>query len=162
MQDYYCASFFKIIKKAGNESDLIPYEKDGYNYSPVKNAYDSLWQEFRYSDDADIVLNSAHRIIEYYFLQTCGQQNIREQILDKHEEDFTTLNTDGTEEKTRYNITSSLVAWASDTVPSLRDELYFDPSAVDKDMIRNVMKDVFDVLGQSAHYSMMWGRVERK
>ena len=121
------------------------------NESPVKNVYDSLWHEFMTTDDPMITMNTARRILEYYFLQVNGKKSLRK-LIDEHKENFLDHLPDGTTDTRRYDLAMAMVSFL-DT--SFNDSLYFDASAVKPEQYREVFKDIFDSLGQDEHYEMM-------
>lgn len=155
---YECVSFFQLKKGPGNQSDIQPSEKEinttpktTVNESPVKNVYDSLWHEFMTTDDPMITMNTARRILEYYFLQVNGKKSLRK-LIDEHKENFLDHLPDGTTDTRRYDLAMAMVSFL-DT--SFNDSLYFDASAVKPEQYREVFKDIFDSLGQDEHYEMM-------
>ena len=100
-----------------------------HNYSPMHNAYSSLWKEYKEVESPVALRRIIKQILEYYFIQISGfdGQSLPERIL-KKEEVFLKNNDDG------FN--------------------YVDGSE-DIEQMRETFKCIFTALEQEQHFDMM-------
>lgn len=101
------------------------------------------------------------QIFEYYFIQMVGYKsgNLRNDLLDKHKEEFVKTNPDGSENKDDYTIASAMIAMLNIGATGFNDGLYYDSSAADIGHLKAVFEKIFTVMGQEQHFNMMMGRV---
>lgn len=163
-----CVAVFEIRKLDGNQSVISECIRDDeragggkINYSPVKNTYDALWEEYRIATDSISLLNVTRRILEYYYLQICGYSgdNLRADLLERNKPDFEVVLPDGNVDKADYNIAVAMIAVMNIGARGFNDGLYFDVSAISPTQIRTVFKKIFDVTKQQQHYDMMMDEV---
>ena len=166
--DYECISFFEITKSGNNETDIVLCEDtDGLpggkkiNRSPVRNTYDSYWHTYSTTNDPETLMMVIRQILEYYFIQMVGYKsgNLRNDLLDKHKEEFVKTNPDGSENKDDYTIASAMIAMLNVGATGFNDGLYYDASAADIDQMKAVFEKIFKVMDQEQHLNMMTGRV---
>lgn len=159
-----CVAIFEIRKLDGNRSVIIECTREDeragggkVNYSPVKNTYDALWEEYRIATDSTSLLNVTRRILEYYYLQICGYSgdNLRADLLERNKPDFEVVQPDGSVDKADYNIAVAMIAVMNIGARGFNDGLYFDVSAIAPEQIRTVFEKVFVATGQEQHYGMM-------
>ena len=159
-----CVAVFEIRKLDGNRSIIdectCEDERAGggkINYSPVKNTYDALWEEYRIATDSTSLLNVTRRILEYYYLQICGYSgdNLRADLLERNKTDFEVIQPDGNVDKADYNIAVAMIAVMNIGARGFNDGLYFDVSAIAPAQIRTVFEKIFVATKQKQHYDMM-------
>ena len=121
-------------------------------YSPVKNTYDSLWEEYRTTTGTISLMNVTRRILEYYFLQMCGYSSgdLRTDLLERHRTDVEKVQPDGTIDKKDYNVASGMLAVLNVGAREFNDGLFFDASAVDPAQLRAVFRRIFTVTGKTS------------
>lgn len=91
------------------------------------------------------------QILEYYFIQMVGYKsgNLRNDLLDKHKEEFVKTNPDGSENKDDYTIASAMIAMLNVGATGFNDGLYYnDASAADIDQMKAVFEKIFKVMDQ--------------
>ena len=159
-----CVGIYELKKRENNQSYIIectrPDERVGggkVNFSPVKNTYDSLWEEYRTATDSIALINVTRRILEYYYLQICGYSSgdLRTDLLEKNRHCFETTLSDGSIDKTNYNVAAAMLAVLNIGARGFNDGLFFDASAIEPQQIRTVFEKIFKVTEQAQHYSMM-------
>lgn len=159
-----CVAVFEIRKLDGNQSIITECTRDDeragggkINYSPVKNTYDALWEEYRIATDSTSLLNVTRRILEYYYLQICGYSgdNLRTDLLERNKADFEVVQPDGNVDKADYNIAVAMIAVMNIGARGFNDGLYFDVSAIAPAQIRTVFEKIFVATKQKQHYDMM-------
>ncbi|WP_283673576.1 AAA family ATPase [Butyricicoccus sp. Marseille-Q5471] len=159
-----CVGIYELKKRESNQSYIIECtHPDGrigggkVNYSPVKNTYDSLWEEYRTATDSIALINVTRRILEYYYLQICGYSSgdLRSDLLEKNRHRFETTLSDGSIDKTDYNVAAAMLAVLNIGARGFNDGLFFDASAIEPQQIRTVFEKIFKVTEQAQHYSMM-------
>lgn len=163
--DFYdCVSFFMIRKNDNHSSITLCADKakelsqDDKNVNPVQNAYTALWTEYKELQSSIPLLNVIRRILEYYFMELCGYQGqgIRDTILKKHKTDFITKRPDGTIDDNDYHLAYSMLSYI-DNDCSFIDGFNLVHEAATPEQYRKVMKKIFEKMGQSQHYKMMYG-----
>ena len=106
LSDYECASFFEIKKNGNTQTAIYAKSKDSklsgdgkVNVSPVRNTYDYLWHEYCPTDNTETLMIVILQILEYYFVQMVGYQNVDLQryLLNKNEKDFVKMLNTGNE-----------------------------------------------------------------
>jgi len=160
---YECVNFYKI-NKFNNESDVRPciqQSKDVAgemeNYNPVKNAYAALWTEYRELQSEIPLMNVIHRILDFYFLEMCGEDgmDIRERILVENRNNFIVTREDGTEDTMRFHLANSMLQYMSSGVES---DMSFVSDGAEVDQIKKTFEMIFEYMGQGQHYKMMMER----
>ena len=123
----------------------------------MKNTYDSLWEEYRTATDSIALINVTRRIMEYYYLQICGYSSgdLRTDLLEKNRHCFETTLSDGSIDKTDYNVAAAMLAVLNIGARGFNDGLFFDASAIEQQQIRTVFEKILKVTEQAQHYSMM-------
>lgn len=135
-----------ILRKRDNVSSIQPYGKE----SPIKSSYELMWAELKSEkqNSCIVVQNIMRRIIENYFQIFGGiSPNV---ILEK----FTVP-----EEQT---ICRSLLSWVNDGSHSLPEDLFVEFSDEQLDKYKKVFHDIFDKMGQNAHYDMMMQQIDKE
>lgn len=163
---YECVSLFQLKKGLGNQSDITECTttiqadtiKQMINYTPVRNEYDALWTEFLTTADSMIAMSTARRILDFYFIQTCGQSNLRD-LIDDHRDDFIDYSDSGNVDDHRYNLAKAMVSYLDSPALGFNSGIFFDSSTVGPDQYREVFKDIFESLHQGDHYRMMVSRI---
>ena len=159
-----CVGIYELKKRENNQSYIVectrPDERVGggkVNYSPVRNTYDSLWEEYRTATDSIALVNVTRRILEYYYLQICGYSSgdLRIDLLEKNRHCFETTLLDGSVDKTCYNAAAAMLAVLNIGARGFNDGLFFDVSAIEPQQIRTVFEKIFAVTDQTQHYNMM-------
>lgn len=159
-----CVGIYELKKRESNQSYIIectrPDDRVGgvkVNFSPVKNTYDSLWEEYRTATDSIALINVTRRIMEYYYLQICGYSSgdLRTDLLEKNRHRFENTLSDGSIDKTDYNVAAAMLAVLNVGARGFNDGLFFDASAIEPQQIRTVFEKIFKVTEQVQHYSMM-------
>lgn len=114
-----------------------------HNESPVKSAYQMLWDEIKKPEASrHTIRNSIRRILEYYF-NTIGNVNLNK-LPDYFKGD----------EKI---ICKSMIAWVHEGSHFTDDDLTVVPSIETVDRQLEVFKKVFENTNHQAHYEMMMG-----
>ena len=156
ISDYECANYYEITKDENNHShiklciDNSSRVGGGFvNYSPIKNSYDALWEEYKTATSPAILMNVIRRILEYYFLQIGGYRGVdlRKDILDKNKKEFPS--------QWEYDSAVAMVAYINAGASGFDEGLYFDTNAVSVDQMRSVCRNIFHVLHQDQHYDHM-------
>ena len=163
--DFYDSVSFFMIRKSENQSSITlcvdrakELSKEDKNVNPVQNAYMALWAEYKELQSSIPLLNVIRRILEYYFMELCGYQGqgIRDTILKQHKVDFVTKRPDGTIDDRDYHLAYSMLSYI-DNDYSFIDGFNLVQEVADPDQYRKVMKKIFEKMGQSQHYKMMYG-----
>lgn len=159
-----CVGIYELKKRESNQSYIIectrPDDRVGggkVNFSPVKNTYDSLWEEYRTATDSIALINVTRRILEYYYLQICGYSSgdLRTDLLEKNRHCFETTLPGGSLDKTDYNVAAAMIAVLNIGARGFNDGLFFDASAIEPQQIRVVFEKIFTATDQIQHYDMM-------
>ncbi len=155
---------FEITKDSENHSHIEECWDEStrtgggkVNRNPVRNYYDSLWNDYKTTKSPETLMNVCRQILEYYFIQMCGYKNgnLRVELLDRNEKDFIRTREDGSTDRSRYNIASAMIALLNVGATGFNDGLYFDSSAADIDQMRYVFRRLFEIKHQEQHYKMM-------
>lgn len=163
LSHYECVSVFEIKKQERNRSTIMLCEEEGprvgdgkINCTPIINTYESLWREFRRSQNPVELLSVTRQILEYYFLQMCGYTNgnIRG-LLEENKARFIEVQPDGTMDSTRYELVHAMAAMLDVGALGFNDGLYFDATSIDSKVLKDTFKQVFEIMGQLQHYRMM-------
>lgn len=169
LSDYECASFFEITKDGNNLTSINEkYEKStltgggDVNVSPVRSSYDALWHEYCTTDDPETLMVVIRQILEYYFVQMVGYQNVdlRRDLLDKNEKEFVKTMEDGSENRDDYVAAAAMIAMINVGATGFNDGLYYDSSAADVGQLRAVFEKIFKVMNSEQHYNMMTKRTK--
>ena len=159
-----CVGIYEMKKRKNNQSYITectrPDDHVGggkVNYSPVKNTYDSLWEEYRTATDSIALINVTRRILEYYYLQICGYSSgdLRTGLLEKNHHCFEVTLPGGSLDKTDYNVAAAMIAVLNIGARGFNDGLFFDASAIEPQQIRIVFEKIFTATDQIQHYDMM-------
>jgi hypothetical protein len=129
------------------------------NYNPVLNAYPALWSEYKEADTTIPLLNVTRRILDYYFIQLSGYDDvdIRKRVLEDNKEKFVETTEDGHPDYGRYHIASAMLAYMN---TGIVDGLNYVDDCMDVGVCRAVFKLIFETLQQGQHYNMMMGEEE--
>ena len=161
--DYQHVSYYHV-RKHDNVSSVVTCVRNRHdapalkeNYSPVTNAYATLWQEYKEVTSSTTLLNVMRRILEHYFLQLCGHDgaDLRTHILERHRNRFINVNDDGSEDLTDLRQAESILAYLNHEMTGLGDDTFYIEHAADPDNCRRVFRSIFTLMGQEQHYSMM-------
>ena len=152
LSDYECVSIFEIKKNTQNQTSIKVCEEDSpfgggkINYSPVKNTYDALWNEYIHTDNPESLMIVIRQILEYYFVQMVGYQNndLRRTLLK-----------DCNLSKEDQAIASAMISMINVGARGFNDGLYYDASAANIEHLRAVFKEIFYAMRQDQHYEMM-------
>lgn len=119
------------------------------------------WHTYSTTNDPETLMMVIRQILEYYFIQMVGYKsgNLRNDLLDKHKEEFVKTNPDGSENKDDYTIASAMIDMLNVGATGFNDGLYYDASAADIDQMKAVFEKIFKVMDQEQHLNMMTGRV---
>lgn len=160
---YECVNFYKIskldnhssIKLCRRNSSTEAGEQE--NYNPVKNAYAALWTEYSELKNEIALMNVIHRILDFYFLDICGEDgmDIRQKILEENRDKFIGTKADGTPDMMPFHLADSMLQYMTAGVDG--DMTYVSDGA-SEEQIKATFKDIFDRLGQGQHYAMMMER----
>ena len=161
---------FNLIHKDGNNnSTVIPCirERRGAvgafkeNYNPVQNSYTTLWIEYLEVTSEESVLNVIRRILEYYFIQLCGNNgmDLRKAILetDEGKKKFIHINpATGKPDNRDFDAADMMLQYLNEA-PSVTDDglNYVKGGCADPNVYRRVFKKIFECMGQISHYDMM-------
>lgn len=163
VQAFEYISFYHITK-AENVSRIKHCIKDNpeiltekINYTPVKNSYAALWEEYKHATTPVILMSAIRKILEYYFLQLCGYDGftLRDRILVDHRDDFIQTDAAGNEDRTKFHQASSMLSYISSSSNSIIDGINFVDDGMDLDLAKDVFEMIFDNMGQRQHYEMM-------
>lgn len=111
--------------------------------SPVKSAYQMLWDEIkRPNNSKHTIRNTIRRILEYYFT-TIGNQHLN---------DLPDL-FDGSEKQ----VCKSLISWIHEGSHFTDDDYTVVPSIETVDRQLSVFRRIFEVTNHQSHYEMMMG-----
>ncbi len=156
LKDFECVSFFEIKKNERNETSINICEdtdnsplRNTINRSPVKNTYDALWDEYLHTNNPQTLMIVIRQILEYYFVQMVGYQidDLRSNL--ENNSDFS---------KGDLTIARAMVAMIDVGNGGFNDGLYYDPSAVSLEGLRNIFKEIFKALKHEQHFNAMTGK----
>lgn len=154
---YYNSISLYVINKTDNISKInlcvrqnqsVPSEQE--NYNPVRSAYDSLWDEYRELKSINTISGVIRRIIEHYFIKTCGykKNDLYKIVLEDNRKKFQDSG------KTNYNIASMMISCLNDNSAELN---YID-DGTDIEQYRTVFRLIFEVMNHEQHYRMMMNK----
>ncbi len=161
VNDYEGVSLF-IVRKRDNKSSVELCERDSKvfgqkeNCSPVKNTYASLWEELKYlykENGSPIeVKNVSRRILEQYFLHSCGYEGLtlQETVIEK-------VNADGLAGSLEATVIYSLLRFISCQSSVFDDQAQLEDDGISLDTHKQAFKRIFEIMGQEQHYKMMMG-----
>ena len=131
-----------ILRKC-SETTLI----EEYSSNPINTAYEALWKELENKDEHStvIIMNVMRRILEYYFTVIGGIQY--EKCIDEME---------GTD---KY-ICKSLISFINEGSHAIFEDILYQSDEQNIDNYKRVFKEIFNILGHSAHYDMMMKKVK--
>ncbi len=139
---------FWIIRKDNNVLKIRDYKEN-----PIKNSYELLWQEVRWTKEKQAkenniswvsLQNVMRRIIEYYFRILGGFK--RNDSLSEYFENI--------EEKQVFN---SFISWFNDGSHGISDDLFVQSQDTSIETYLKVFENIFKITGHEAHYKMMMG-----
>ncbi len=163
VSDYKHVSYY-LIRKHDNVSSVLTCVRNRHdapslkeNYSPVTNAYATLWQEYKEVSSSSTLLNVMRRILEHYFLQLCGHDgaSLRTHILEDHRDKFIKVGEDDSEDLTDLRQAESILAYINHEMTGLGDDTFYIEHAADPETCRRVFHRIFTLMGQEQHYNMM-------
>lgn len=126
------------------------------NFSPVKNAYATLWKEYKVSDHATVLLRLTRQILEYYFIQISGYEGqTLEERIKEHVEDFIEPSPDGTQNTSLLHLASALLKYTGDNQQAWSDGFDYVDGEEDPKQVKHAFQKIFEVMGQKPHYEMM-------
>ena len=152
---YRSVNFYKI-NKLHNHSSIKPCVRpnknkagqEEENYNPVKNAYAALWTEYQELESPIPLMNVIHRIMDYYFLDMCGEDgmDIRDRILVKEKPKF---------EGETYYLADSMLQYMG---AGINGDMSYDSDEAEAEQIKETFEKIFRLLGQGQHFDMMMER----
>ena len=154
------------VEKHDNDSKIYPCIRkatnafeDDTNYNPVQDSYAALWTEYQEATKPISLLNVMRRILEYYFLQTCGYDGnqLRNVILKDNENAFISFNEYGIPDRSKYHLATSMLSYIA-RASKFNDGLYFVDDETNCEHYREVFKQIFTVMSQLQHYDMMMSK----
>ena len=149
-------NFYKI-NKLNNVSTIKPCTRpsrteagETENYNPVKNAYAALWSEYQELDSEIPLMNVIHRILDFYFLDMCGEDgmDIRERILVTEKDKFNG-------DTLAYHLADSMLQYMGS---GIEGDMSYTTDEADAAKIKETFEMLFRKLGQGQHYDMMMER----
>lgn len=160
--DFDTVSYF-LIQKHDNHSTVTLCVRRRHdapsleeNYSPVTNAYATLWEEYKEVKSSTTLLNVMRRILEHYFLQLCGHDgaSLRSYILEDNRHKFI-KGSDDNPDLTDLRQAESILAYLNHNMTGLGDDIFYIENAADPETCRSVFHKMFTCMGQEQHYNMM-------
>lgn len=142
---YGDVSFFAVRKRDNVSRVQLCVTPDGLeNFSPLREPYETLWDEYREVKTAGTLKNAMGRILEHYFIRLCGygEEELRETV-----------------EKSRELFSDEEYAAAANIVSRSVGGDYTDYGA-DTAVYRSAFEKIFTAAGQARHYRMMIGTGE--
>ncbi|WP_216378281.1 hypothetical protein [Arcanobacterium phocae] len=116
-----------------------------------------MWPECREATSSVSLMNVMRRILEHYFLQLSGYDGVdlRTRILKDNRDKFVRTNEDSSEDFSSYYQASAIVAYVSQSLTGISDDIHFVTDAQNPDQMRSTSKQIFELMGQGQHYAMM-------
>ena len=161
---FHCVNFYLIDKKNNNSTITCCTRKDPHakepaiehNYTPVHNAYSSLWKEYKVAESPVVLRRIIKQILEYYFIQISGfdGQSLAERIL-KKEEVFLKNNPDGTKNNDMLHAVNALLHYVGSDQVGFNDGFNYVDGFEDIEQMRETFKCIFTALDQEQHFDMM-------
>ena len=164
-KDYERVSFF-LITKNDNKSSIkhcitkneeMPTEKR--NYNPVQNSYAALWTEYNEVRSSITLKNVIRRILEYYFIQICGYDGytLQDIILKKNRYRFVVTDpvTGDETDTSELQTVTSLIHYITAPDFGVNEGLHFIEDSIAPDVYKDLMRRIFEAMGQPQHYQMM-------
>ncbi len=169
IKHFHCVNFY-LIEKKNNLSKIIwckrkdPDSKEPaleHNYTPVHNAYTSLWKEYKEAESALVLRRVIKQILEYYFIQISGfdDLSLTERIL-KKEDVFIKDNDDGTKNTDLLHAVNAMLSYVGSDQVGFNEGLNYVEESEDIDQIKETFKCIFIALDQKQHYDMMMEAVK--
>ena len=162
--DFHCVNFY-LIKKENNVSTVtLCTKKDAFgrtpmieqNYTPVCNAYKTLWKEYKEAASPIVLKQVIRQILEYYFIQICGYKGEQlSNLLKKEQVLFIKQNPDGTENRDLLHAVDSLMHYVGANIHGLSDGYDYIDDTADMDSIRETFQQIFVAMKQPQHFDMM-------
>ncbi|SJZ94332.1 Wobble nucleotide-excising tRNase [Pilibacter termitis] len=173
MDRYWDSVSFFLISKLDNHSHVkLCYREENdlqgnpkhYNVDPVQNGYHALWTELkdlsRLQNVSPVsVTHVIHQILDHYFIQMCcyDGNSIRDRILVDNKQKFQKLDDEGNEIiDERYYLIQSMLSYLATTKNTISDAHFID-EAMDPQTCLRVFKEIFEIMEQNQHYTMMMG-----
>ena len=156
---YDCVNLYSVTKTDEHSSiELCSRQSknksgENVNYSPIKNPYVLLWENYFSSRHVAELINTAYRILEYYFLDMCGEdtKTLNDIILVDNRHRFVITASDGSKDTSILNSIEAILQYVK---PKVNDE-FLSYDEISEEQIRAAFKTIFYQLGQSQHYDMM-------
>lgn len=163
-EDYHCVNFY-LIKKKDNVSTITPCtKKDAFgrtpaieqNYTPVYNAYRTLWREYKEATSPVVLKQVIRQILEYYFIQICGYKGEQlSDLLKEKQELFVKQNDDGSENRDLLLAVDSLLHYVGANIHGLSDGYEYVDDSADLESLRETFQQIFVAMQQPQHFDMM-------
>lgn len=161
---YDQVSLFRLAKDE-HISDITPCIRskpgsiDGEfeNYTPVQDAYATLWSEVKETASPTILLNVMGQILSHYFIRWSGlsrsefERSVLLKLRDQSPEEFETASP-------KRNLVETLLRHVDAGSSYFSDGFYYDNESIDCDMCRTAFEEIFRIMGQCPHYEMMMGK----
>ena len=161
---FHCVNFYLIDKKNNVSTITCCTRKDPHseepaiehNYTPVHNAYSSLWKEYKAAESPVVLRRIIKQILEYYFIQISGfdGQSLTDRIL-KKEEVFLKDNPDGTKNNDMLHAVNALLHYVGSDQVGFNDGFTYVDGSEDIEQMRETFKCIFIALDQEQHFDMM-------
>ena len=161
---FHCVNFY-LVEKKRNVSSITPCTRKDpddkepaveKNYTPVHNAYYTLWQEYKAAPSAVALKRIIHQILEYYFIQISGYdgQSLTERVL-KNEKVFIRQKDDGTENSDLLHSVDALLHYVGAEMMGFNDGFNYNEDAENIDNIKETFECIFKAMDQEQHLNMM-------
>ena len=163
-EDYHCVNFYLITKKDNASAIIHCTKKDAFgrtpaleqNYTPVYNAYRTLWREYKEATSPIVLKQVIRQILEYYFIQICGYKGEQlSDLLKKEQSLFIKENDDGSENRDLLLAVDSLLHYVGANIHGLSDGYDYIDDTADMESIRETFQQIFIAMKQPQHFDMM-------
>ena len=161
---YHCVNFYLIQKKRNVSTIKLCVKQDinsdtpaiEKNFTPVRDAYATLWKEYKEATSSTVIMRTARQILEYYFIQISGYegQTLTDRIM-KRKDEFLEIAPDGTKNREKQHLLNALLRYIGAENQRFNDGLDYVEDTENIEQIRRTFKLIFDVMEQSQHYAMM-------
>lgn len=161
IKQFHCVNFYHIQKSRNVSKIKLCIHKDinseapavEKNYSPIKDAYSTLWKEYKEVTSSPVLIKTAREILEYYFIQLSGHegQSLANRIREKYSERDSTIiqNTES------LHTVNSLLRYIGNYGIRTNDGFDYIEDTDDTDKIRNAFELIFKIMEQDQHYKLM-------
>lgn len=161
---YHCVNFYLIQKKRNVSTVKLCVKRDvnsdtpaiEKNFTPVRDAYATLWKEYKEATSSTVIMRTARQILEYYFIQISGYegQTLTDRIM-KRKDEFLEIAPDGNKNREKQYLLNALLRYIGAENQRFNDGLDYVEDTENIEQIRHTFKLIFDVMEQSQHYAMM-------